>query len=339
MSGYGMERNSYVARLSDKYGDFSMKKGKYYHYTSLSNCLNLLKHNENQVFELWASHLLYLNDKEEHRNGLRLIERKIEDVLIDRNDDLSDLVEEYMETRAIDDSFAEEVFVVCFCSERNLLSQWKYYGKNCGVAIQYNLDYCEFSGFTAGEKIIAVENKSMPIFPKKIIYDDLEKQKIVNEYIEKEICEVYKNENNDIEERKRDIKRAMGNLYELAPLFKHNSFVEEHESRLLFRPLYLDKHDAKKLIYYRSTGDKIMPYMKIKVQGKKEYENKRYPVIKSLTVGPGRNQDLVFEALIHFVKNKFYGEENSRILLSRKDYSYVRVNDIEIRKSSMPFRD
>lgn len=130
----------------------------------------------------------------------------------------------------------------------------------------------------------------------------------------------------------------MDRLYSFAPLFKHDSFQEENESRLLFRPLYMQ--DAEKignLINYRVSDGKIVPYMKIKIRGNQEGKM-REPVIKSLTVGPGQNQDLIFEALKHFVGNKFEKNENQFEITNRKDYSYIKVNGVEIRKVSMPFR-
>ncbi|MCH5250350.1 MAG: DUF2971 domain-containing protein [Lachnospiraceae bacterium] len=333
---YGISYEEYVEDyLSSPKKEF-IGEGKYYHYTSLENCLNLLNH-DNNIFELWASHLSYLNDKEEHVNGLKLIDRKVEDLLLSKGDDLSDWIEEYKEKQ---NTMLNEIFILCFCSKRSLLSQWKYYGKNSGIAIQYNLDHCEYTGYIEDGGAYAKE-MFIPNFAQKVIYDNMEKQRIIDSFIHENIYSIYNGPDDKVSKYRRII-RNMDILYSLAPLFKHDAFAEENESRLLFRPLYLEDtvgvKDARDLVNYRVSNNKVIPYLKVKVRGKEE-KGKRSPVILSLTVGPGENQDLIFDALKHFVRNKFPNSENHFEPIYRKDYSYIKVNGIEIRKASIPFRD
>lgn len=333
---YGISYDEYVEDyLSSPQKDF-IGEGKYYHYTSLENCLNLLKHH-NGIFELWASHLSYLNDKEEHVNGLKLIDRKVEDLLLSKGDDLSDWIERYKEKQ---NTMLNEIFILCFCSKRSLLSQWKYYGKNSGIAIQYNLDNCEYAGYIEDEDEHA-KDLFLPNFAQKVIYDNMDKQRIIDSFIRENIYSIYEGPDDKISKYRRII-RNMDILYSLAPLFKHDAFAEENESRLLFRPLYVEDargiKDARDLVNYRVSNNKVIPYLKVKVRGKEE-GSKRNPVILSLTVGPGENQDLIFDALKHFVRNKFPSSENHFEPINRKDYSYIKVNGIEIRKASIPFRE
>lgn len=332
---YGMSYEKYTDEyLIEPESEFR-GEGKYFHYTSLENCINMLNH-ENDIFEMWASHVSFLNDKEEMINGLDLINRKVDDLLLSRGDDLSDWIEEYKEQRVNQLAILNEVFVICFCSKRSLLSQWKYYGKNSGVAIEYNLDRCKYAGYIDG-KIEDEEGRFIPNYVYKVIYDNLEKQQIIDDFIKKQIYNISQ-ERIDNTERKREIFRKMDRLYSFAPLFKHDSFQEENESRLLFRPLYLhNPQNIGDLINYRVSDGRIVPYMKIKIRGNQEGAN-REPVIKSLTVGPGQNQDLIFQALKHIVGNRFHKDENQFEIIDRRDYSYIKVNGVEIRKVSMPFR-
>lgn len=335
---YGISYEEYTENMLSLPTEAFRGEGKYYHYTSLESCIKMLEH-ENGIFEMWASHLSYLNDKEEHINGLKMIERKVEDLLLSKGDDLSDWIEEYREGRNHQITLANEIFVICFCSKRSLLSQWKYYGKNSGIAIQYNLEKCVYSGYIEGIENIKIEEQKYIRNPVcKVIYDNMEKQTIIDDFIKDNIYNVF-NGNEDKIGKKRKIYRYMDELYALAPLFKHDSFMEENESRLLFRPIYMESAEsASNLIHYRVNDGKIIPYMKIKIKSNDE-GNVRIPVIKSLTIGPGQNQDLIFEALRHFVWNKFPKEENQFEILQRRDYSYIKINGIEIRKASMPFRD
>ncbi|OUN33263.1 DUF2971 domain-containing protein [Lachnoclostridium sp. An76] len=331
---YSKYIEEYLIRPDSKF----QGEGKYFHYTSLESCINMLKHTDGE-FEIWASHLSFLNDKEELINGMKLIDRKVEDLLLSKGDTLSDWIEEYQEGRMNEDNLLDDIYVVCFCSKRSLLSQWKYYGKNSGIAIEYNLDFCEYSGYIASNIPFKNMNQEyLPNYVNKVIYDNMEKQEIIDAFIKEHIYKIYNSdaEQSDIE-KKRCIYRQMDKLYSLAPLFKHDSFQEENESRLLFFPLSIKGCETGKLVNYRSSDGKIVPYMKIKIRGRME-GTKRESVIKSLTVGPGQNQDLIFEALKHLVINKF-PKKNSRFqMIQRKDYSYVNVNGIEIRKVSTPFR-
>lgn len=334
---YGTYYNTYVEDILKKPDEEFKSEGKYYHYTSLENCINMLEMKDG-CFEIWASHIAYLNDKEEHINGLDLIERKVQDLLLSKGDTLSDWIEDYREARIIGGSIKNDIFVICFCSDRSLLSQWKYYGKNSGIAIEYNIDKCEYSGHIAGiENIQSEQAKFIKNYPHKVIYDNISKQKIIDKFIIENIYNIYDAEMDTVE-KKRIIYRNMDRLYSFAPLFKHDSFDEEKESRLLFMPIYMPfSADASNLINYRVSGGKIIPYMKIKIKGQQE-GNICEPVVKSLTIGPGENQDLNFEALKHFVMTKFPKSENNFEMLTRKDYSYIKVNGIEIRKALTPFR-
>lgn len=330
---YGISYTKFADDLNEKPNENFKAGDSFYHYTSLENCIKMLEH-EDMAFEIWASHLSYLNDKEEHKNGLQLIGQKVKDLLLNRGDELSDWTEQYLDSFL--SQFCNEIYVICFCSERNLLSQWKYYGNNSGIAIEYNLWGCEFSGFFSEKSLLG---RYLRKHVQKVIYDDMEKQKIVDDFITERIYKVYDNASLSKIDRRRKIKDELDKLYGLAPLFKHNSFSEEHESRLLFMPVYnSDIESVKKVVHYRVSNGKIIPYMKIKIRGREEL-GERLPVIKSLTVGPGRNQDLIFDALKHYVLHKFPGGEVKDSLTNRRDYSYIKINGIEIRKSTMPFRD
>ena len=163
---YSKYIEEYLIRPDSKF----QGEGKYFHYTSLESCINMLKHTDGE-FEIWASHLSFLNDKEELINGMKLIDRKVEDLLLSKGDTLSDWIEEYQEGRMNEDNLLDDIYVVCFCSKRSLLSQWKYYGKNSGIAIEYNLDFCEYSGYIASNIPFKNMNQEyLPNYVNKVIY-------------------------------------------------------------------------------------------------------------------------------------------------------------------------
>lgn len=49
---------------------------RYFHYTNVGNCLKMLN-NTDHVYDMWASHLCFLNDKEEFISGETLIKKQL----------------------------------------------------------------------------------------------------------------------------------------------------------------------------------------------------------------------------------------------------------------------
>ena len=120
----------------------------------------------------------------------------------------------------------------------------------------------------------------------------------------------------------------MIHLLEQIPFLKHSGFRQEGESRLIFRP-YKKKEDSKIIhskVFYRESGHILVPYLKIYcgvVQDSKPLSACiGWPVV-SLTVGPGHDQNVVFESLIHRVEygvTKFYPFTEEEKTEAKKNY-------------------
>lgn len=61
-------------------------------------------------------------------------------------------------------------------------------------------------------------------------------------------------------------------------------------------------------------------------------------LIKSIIVGPGKNQDLIYDAIKHFVTTKFEDNGLGYTKGTNDGYTYEIIHGIEIRKSLTPFR-
>src|SRR5215216_2159961 len=99
-----------------------------YHYTNAAGLLGIVKEQA-----LWATHIQFLNDGEE----LIYAARQISEYARSRAE--GDASYRGQRLRAIADGVEDhadgrygEVFVSCFCSEPDLLSQWRSYGRDGG---------------------------------------------------------------------------------------------------------------------------------------------------------------------------------------------------------------
>lgn len=315
------------------------RQEKFYHYASIDAVRSMLQHKE-QTYTMWASHLSFLNDAEEFENGEKLIFAVLEEYIqngicsVKKKDNkiFIQVVEKFLDAArkankdiSVDGEilFNRNIYILCFCMEGNSLNQWKYYGKKSGVALEFNLRKCKFSG-------INCDNYDMPvnIKPYKVIYKDDVKESILKEAIDN----AYKSFLEGSEDRERDLLHALAKVYGLCPLFKHKDFSDEKECRLIFRPLYRNNPgntDVRKLIKYRNRDGILLPYMEIKM-----HTDGIDTVIKNIIIGPGENQELLYKSMRHFVIHTRVFDK-----YMKEDYSNIQeVLDSHIIKSVTPFR-
>ena len=313
--------------------------GTAFHYTSFENCIKMLKKaNDKDYLELFASHFNYMNDTKEFFEGLSNIIGLLENDCFN-NPQIQDTVNEFIGTFKNYDKIPHKSipphYIISFNTCCNNLAQWKYYGKNCGVSIEYDLENCIYSNYSLDE--LYSEHKSF-----HVIYNHsdqiAELRRILQELHNLEQSQ--DESNKQIHARDKLLKACAA-----ASFMKNEHYHEEQEIRLLFAPYYSDASEAgseenlNKLmgkIEYRTRGDEyIIPYMKIRLKNKNEGA---YP-IKSLTVGPGQNQDLIYRSLIMFVQSNYNnGQSIIKELPDEFDCSCIDVNGIKVRKSLIPFR-
>lgn len=312
-----------------------------YHYAPIDAVKNMLQHKD-QTYTMWASHLSFLNDSEEFENGERLIFDVLKEFINNdmnktkENDNkvFSEIVEKFIKAAQNADKdisfdgeiyFNRNIYILCFCMKENSLNQWKYYGKESGIALEFNIKKCEFSGLDCEN-----EDKILHADVYKVIYEDEIKQSIIKNAISK----AYDSFLDVSEDRERDLLRDLANIYGLCPLFKHKDFEDEKECRLIFRPLYShskNPKDIRSLTKYRNRGGILLPYMEIKMQTNAKCTE---PVIKNIIIGPGENQELLYKSMRHFVIHTGVFDK-----YMEEDYSNVQdVLDTHIIKSGTPFR-
>lgn len=290
---------------------FTPKKGtRFFHYTSCEGAFSLLS-NSKEYIELWPSHLLYLNDSEEYLNGLQLIQELLLDSKNYGKKYITEEVRKSLHEKLQQwDTILKEAYIMCFSSCGDSLTQWKYYGKDSGVAIEFNFNDPNQVFFSW-----VIDKDKSDVFtyrlnPYKVIYSEYNKKSIIRKVIKEHI-----RNSKSAEKDERLILDCIKRLIGFCTLFKNEKFKDEDEYRLIFRPLWKDDSDSKvsleeqeqkqirELVHYRWADGRIKPYMKVQLHVR-DQENNNVRPINSVVVGPGSNQELVFNALRHLADRR-----------------------------------
>src|SRR5580698_8671217 len=109
-----------IARLEEQESQNSTPPSILYHYTTTEGLLGIIESKE-----LWATNILFLNDTSELVDAFKLFASELEANPIklgERKGWLQTMILPSLETAEVDH------FVVSFCENGDLLSQWRAYG-------------------------------------------------------------------------------------------------------------------------------------------------------------------------------------------------------------------
>ena len=278
--------------------DFS--KRKYCHYTTPEAVLGIFNDYTKKGMgkrgcvdqcRLRATNIRFMNDAQEYEEGLRWLSES------NKNNDFSALT--------------QEIYSISLCGEEDLLSQWKWYGKDSGVCIVFDLSQVYYQYWELGPgmsgKTLDVQTRPLPV-----CYRDKDKKDFFAD-----IQEYNKKMNLD--------EQQISSLF--IPYCKNSGFQEEKESRLIFFTVeepekYGIDHFS---INYYTSGNIIKPTLDVTLIGKANTN-----LVRKFVVGPGQNQQLVFNALIHLFDDSPFQMELEK--------SHTCSNGIVISTSSLPFR-
>jgi hypothetical protein len=370
LHGY-IHENVYKAIMDmDKHGYLEKVEVPAFHYTSFENCMNMLefkgkfdRYGDSPYLELFASHIGFMNDIEEFTNGLVIIGNVLSKVKSSfkewhKNTGVQDVICEFLRIFGIINNrplipleSSPPHFVVSFCNAGNDLSQWKHYGKNCGVAIEYNIHECVFGNFVYRDEEFTGTERGLETYREHPAYSVIYEEKAKEDRIKKILEQLEKLTNKGAEKNvSTKAQVVLQQAVVAASFMKSHHYSAESEIRMMFVPFAFSETGdlttvsmprlASKVFYRERTG-LIVPYLKIRLKHKDDKKHERHSPIKSLTIGPGQNQQQIFNALVMCVLSKFYdfkGETNLETKHSDDDCEYVIVNGIEVRRSLVPFR-
>lgn len=229
-----------------KYYDDSL-----YHYTTRENLWNIINSNS-----FYARHVRFSNDSAEYEIGKKEIEKEI------NGSKLSDL---------------DDCYMVCFCKNNNILSQWREYARG-GVSLQMDFRNNQIFTIKCNEETEEQNRRERekkdqsPYFiPGGFFNDPLEynvvyARPIAVQYIEEgkqalaKTIEIIKEEN-DEKVLEDDC------LKQLLPYIKHKGFEEEREVRLVF---IVDEINAEYMVDYLADKGMMRPYIRVEVGNAKK---------------------------------------------------------------------
>ncbi len=264
-----------------------IKTDECHHYTTLEGFWKIL---ESETFR--ATHVRFSNDNQEYYQGEEIIKSIV----------------------GPDNVKVENYYVICFCSDGNLLSQWREYGK---VGVSIKMDFSRHSVFTLlnnipnDPKTSIHPGKQAYSLPIKVLYtnsDDVNQklhvEGIKNTITVKDLMGYYKKTSFEIPKRQQ--------MRTLIPYIKNSAFAEELESRLLFT---LPIGDEKDYVFYLNTNNYQKPYFSVKYGDTKEHS------VECTYVDIGKNMDSPIKVAIEAAVNQFNVVYSSTVCVNSNDDS------------------
>ena len=257
----------------------------------------------------FATHIRYLNDEQEFKEGKSILK----DINGGKDPDIND-----------------EIYVACFSDSADNLTQWKYYGSDCGIAIEFETDKV-FLNYCDVDENKDYEDCDVEFCPIEVMYENhFEKAKALKE---------------------TDKLSLSGDKVSqsIIPYLKNGYFKDERESRIVLYNIIDSEGNPLSQSLYRVSGGILKPYIKMKIFQKRE--NKDFLPIKSVTVGPGNNADKVCNAICQMLETPFYCykqrfvddidntcKADGHYTDDMRKLVYKTSTGIEVYKSAAPFR-
>jgi hypothetical protein len=223
-----------------------------YHYTDAAGLLGIIKSKT-----IWATDCRFLNDAQEFRYGIDVIERGLRDLpnlaALDPSHPLHDSAEEVGQAqRTLADMVLSDLTsrnsacVSCFCENGDLLSQWRGYASRHGYAIEFDRSSLEVAASRNGG------------FLSRVGYGEDE----LLDAAEHAAHAVMNNSLNHLSVTAYHIAQDMS-----APIatVKHPSFSEEQEWRLVMPYYQAEGAVPGAPLEYRPTELAIVPYVKVEL--------------------------------------------------------------------------
>ena len=266
---------------------------EYWHYTSTKGILGIFNSyetkrlcpGEQKVSEcsIYASSIRFMNDAKEYEDGNVLFDKFCRE--------LGNTSQKQKAFEVCGSEKRDNIYLISFCGYGDLLSQWKWYGKDSGVSLCFDLNNIEYSVYDyfkneAKEPNTLYDSCTKPV---SVRYDEIRKKDLFNYLVNHRIIEK--------SEAYYLVKPAF------VPFCKDEGFSEEKESRLVFYYANLKKRGefVPKFDFVYNTGEqgRIKPALNVKFRLKKSLP-KPANLLSKMIVGPGINQESVFNFLIHF---------------------------------------
>lgn len=244
---------------------------KIYHYTDLNGLKGIVENHS-----LWATNLKFLNDEGEMRHGLDTFSSALSYLESDLEKYLYDVFRQTLENHKL--HYERHSYNISFCQNPDLLSQWRGYAATHGVCLEFDneeLERClDFSDLAVTSRSVFYTQPDSTLEAKDEILNFIKS----DEFLLKR--------NNLFHEWDKSAVL----INRLVPFFKHASFKEESEYRIVVQP-----HVRSAKVKFRVNEHGLIPYLDIKARMNNVYSGKL--PLKSVKIGPCKNRSFISEGI------------------------------------------
>jgi len=315
MTGDGFKQLVGVAgEILQSTGLLQQKPPLLYHYTDHAGLLGIVSSSE-----LWATNAKFLNDASEVKYGSQLAIPSVKGYIARATwqpwKSALETAEGWLSSSGeISSNIRPEftdAYVVCFCQEPNLLSQWRAYSRGGGYSIGFDLNVTlspepEFEGRQG--------------FKSRVCYNPTEQQSRLDKLLSQVDEKAHALETGALvpsEDQPEPFLVRVMDIVLPSWLYtvKDPSFEDEKEWRLVYLPAVTEEgYAGPKGIHFRPGVIGLLPYIKVRPEG-----TPPKLAITSVKCGPNVDRNLTEHAV--------------KLLLRKHGY-----NGVEVSSSSIPVR-
>jgi Protein of unknown function (DUF2971) len=261
-----------------------------YHYTDASALVGITSEQQ-----LWATNAVFMNDQSEVSHAAALLK-----ALLSEDGDESgsnvlqgpDLAVNHMLQHL--HSFVE-IYVVSFCAEPDLLSQWRGYGSAGGYAIEFD-----------GPRLLGLGPGKVELT--QVIYDEDEQRRQLREFLKTWRAMLADVQCDEWQWFKASALLAMA-FGVLAISFKNKAFAEEREWRLFYSRLRLPETLPEEYfsVDFRSRNGLVVPYVRMSPVPSGVPAEPGFLPIKGIRIGPNPYPNLAASGVWHLINERKMG--------------------------------
>lgn len=272
---------SWLSRHVNK--DVSDAPAVLWHYTDANGLRGILESDR-----LWATNTRFLNDSTEFSYGIDLATRALaahdasanqpetRRFLKGLSDPRKRIIHDFLDRTAV-------LFVTCFCTDGDLLSQWRAYSGQDSAG-GYALGF-ETPGALPAWAQTAPGGHDLAL--RKVLYDPVEQEAVLQELISVMVA-ILEVDPTDVARQNAFARHLVDGLVEAATWCKHPAFKEEQEWRLV----YLRSSDVQQLpLLHRPGRGLVVPYVQLDVPRGVGVNHDHLPITR-INCGPSPDPDL-----------------------------------------------
>ncbi|MCK9389127.1 MAG: DUF2971 domain-containing protein [Sulfuritalea sp.] len=281
------------ALLAERAKSQGRRPEKLYHYTSSAGLHGIVS-----TGRLWASDVAYLNDSTEFELAVRLINEIVAEAVPNSSNVCKELLRRATGSESVLDR-SHGYYVVCFCGNSDLLSQWRAYGAGGGG---YAIGFAAHQFGVVGNVVV-----------RRAIYDPLVQRRLVTSVVET-VCNLLDEIASGKTVAELDSTKTLpafsqllgSHLLDFCLAFKHRAFSEEQEWRAIV-PFF--RHANLAETKFRDSRGTLIPYLESNLGSTTEHLPK-LPIIEVI-YGPTLHSQLTKKSL--------------ELLLERHDFGHVEI--------------